>query len=299
MSVSIFSRPVDVRHIDFSRNKYGSPLLVDVAWIREMPSFAHTVEPYSLDFYDITFITRGQGSFWLDEQEYQLAPNQVLFTTPGQIRRWYVSGLEGICLFFPAEFMLEHFNDPLLLHRMHYFHTHAGPRNLILSSEQATTLIERLSAMHGEIQELREDSSELLRSICHEVMTRLNRWYTDEYKLLIEKPLHVIVSKFKKCVDKHFHQYHKVQEYADLLAVTPGHLNFMCRQHLGRSASQIIQDRVFCEASRRLVHSQIPIDALSDALGFTNTTYFCRAFKRKLGLSPLQYRKQAILRETL
>lgn len=292
MAVSIFSKPVDVRPIDFARDKYGAELLVDVAWIHEMPSFAQTIEPYTLNFYDITLVTGGTGSFWLDEQEYPLQTNQVLFTTPGQVRRWYVDDLRGICLFFPAEFLLQHFNDPLLLHRLRYFHTHAGPRDLVLDQSQQTLLQERLAAMHSEIAQLKHDSSELLRCIAYELMVYLNRWYTQQHGLILEKPINQTVSRFRQALEAHFHRYHKVGQYAALLAVTPGHLNVICQTHLGRSASQLILDRVFCEAARRLVHSDIDIESLSEALGFSNTPYFCRAFKRQKGLSPLQYRKQ-------
>jgi AraC-like DNA-binding protein len=292
MTVSIFSQPVDVKPVEFSIHKYGQPLLVDVAWINEMPSFARTIAPYSLNFYDITLITAGEGSFWLDEQEYPLKSNQVLFTTPGQIRRWYVKDLRGICIFFPAEFLLKHYNDPLLLHRMRYFHTHSGPRDLVLDNEQTSLLLERLGAMHNEIAALQDDSEALLRSICYEVLVYLNRWYTQAHGLTIEKSFNKTISRFRHYLEKHFHQYHKVSEYAALLGVTPGHLNVLCKTHLGQSASQLILDRIHCEASRRLAHSTLSVELLSDALGFSNPTYFCRAFKRHYGLSPLQYRRK-------
>lgn len=292
MTISIFSQPVNVRTIDFVRNKYNTELLVDVAWIDEMPSFAKTIEPYSLNFYDITLVTGGTGSFWLDEQEYPLQANQVLFSTPGQVRRWFVNDLRGICLFFPAEFLLTHFNDPLLLHRLRYFHTHGGPLDLVLNSQQQSVIRERLGAMYKEIRKLAYDSNELLRSIGYEVMIYLNRWYTQQHGQVLEKPINQTVSRFRQVLEANFHRYHKVSEYAALLSVTPGHLNVLCQSHLGRSASQLIMDHLFCEASRRLVHTTINIDTLSDALGFSNPSYFCRAFKREKGLSPLQYRKR-------
>lgn len=290
MTVSIFSKPVNVRQTQFATHKYGQELLVDVAWISDMPTFARTVEPYCLNFYDITLITSGTGSFWLDEQEYKLKPNQVLFTTPAQIRRWYVSDLQGICLFFPADFLLDHYHDPLLLHRMRYFHTHAGPRNLVLDSQQAHQLLQRLSLMQQEVTNLQDDSSDLLRSMCHEVLVYLNRWYNQAHGLVTETTSNKTVSKFRQCLEEHFPRYHKVAEYAAMLAVSPGHLNVLCKAHLGRGASQLIQDRIICEASRRLIHSSIPIEDLSDALGYKNPSYFCRAFKRQNGISPLQYR---------
>jgi AraC-like DNA-binding protein len=292
MTVSIFSQPVDVRPISFACNKYGPELLVDIAWIHDMPSFANTVEPYTLNFYDITLITGGSGSFWLDEHEYQLTPNQVLFTTPGQVRRWYVKNLQGICLFFPAEFLLQHFNDPLLLHRLRYFHTHNGPRDLVLSGSQSLVLHERLSAMNKELAQLQMDSEALLRSMAYEVMIYLNRWYAKQHGQVLENTLNQTVSRFRQVLESHYHRYHKVGQYAALLAVTAGHLNVLCQTQLGRCASKIISDRIFCEAARRLIHTNMDIETLSDTLGFASPSYFCRAFKREKGLSPLQYRKQ-------
>lgn len=291
MTVSIFSKSVDVRPISFDRFKYGPELLIDVARIAEMPSFAKTVEPYSLDFYDITLIEAGEGSFWLDEQEYQLKPNQVLFTTPGQVRRWYVNNLEGICLFFPAAFLTEHFRDPLLLHRLRYFHTHLAPQDLVLSPDENALIIERLNAMHREIAQFQSDSPELLRSIAYEIMIYLNRWYTRNHGQVIEKPLNKTITEFRQLLETHSYRYHKVAQYAALLSVTPGHLNVLCKEHIGCTANQLISAKIYSEATRRLVHSNIDVESLSEALGFASASYFCRAFKREQGMSPLQYRK--------
>ena len=96
--------PLPPSRIGSHRTKHGREILIDIAWIHEMPTFIHS-EPHWLGFYDITLITRGTGWFWLDGHRYHVTPGQVLFTTPGQIRRWEVTGLDGICLFFPATFL--------------------------------------------------------------------------------------------------------------------------------------------------------------------------------------------------
>lgn len=292
MTVSIYSQDVNVRNIEFSTHKYGTELLVDAATIEAMPSFAKTVEPYTLSFYDITLITGGTGSFWLDDEEYSLKPNQVLFTTPGQVRRWYVDDLEGVCLFFPAEFLLSHFNDPLLLHRLRYFHSGGSPSELVLSPPQSLLLQQRLNVMRDEIESLQEDSDSLLRCIAHEIMIKLNRWYRecDQREGNIEQ--NPTVTRFRQSLEEHIYRYHNVCEYAALLSVTPGHLNVLCKKQMGRSASQLIFDRLYTEAKRRLAHSAVSVEILAELLGFSNTSYFCRAFKRYAGVTPLQYRKQ-------
>lgn len=291
MTISIASQTVNVRPVHFNKHKYSQKLLVDVARIEDMPAFAKTLEPYHLDFYDITLITGGSGSFWLDDQQYTLKRDQVLFTTPGQVRRWFVEDLTGICLFFPASFLLSHFNNPLLLHQLRYFHTTSSPMDMVLNADQAKQLYNRLDIMRHEISNLQADSDTLLLCIAHEIMICLNRWYAQCHGNTKDSALSPTIIKFRQLLESQFFKYHHVSHYADLLAVTPGHLNVLCKTNLQRTASELIADRIYLEAKRRLVHSSIDIDSLSEALGFGSNSYFCRAFKRHCNITPLQYRK--------
>ncbi len=281
----------NVPTVEFSRKKYGPELLIDVAWIRDMPSFIKTDDPYRLDFYDITLISRGNGVFWLDNKRYSIESDTVLFTSPGQARRWIVNDLDGLCLFFPAVFLLEHFNDPLFLHRLHYFHTDDGPDALCLAPGQRARLLERLDSMHQEIRDLQSDSPHLLRAIAYEVLIKLNRWYAERYGQQLEDSSGHAIARFRRLVERDFKNTHSVSDYARLLGLTPGHLTYLCQKHLGRSAGDIIRGRVLAEARRLLVHTEYDVGQISLHLGYGDPSYFSRVFKRAARLSPLAYRR--------
>lgn len=281
-----------VRNVTFQRDKYGPQLLIDVAWIHEMPRFVKTDQPYRLDFYDITLISSGTGRFCLDHADYGVEAGTVFFTSPGQVRRWLVEDLDGVCFFFPAEFILQHFNDPLFLHRLHYFHTDVGPFELPLIPDQVQRLSERLGTMHAEIAHLQADSPHLLRAIAYEVLVNLNRWFAARYGQTLEHATASVLSRYRQAVEQHYQQLNRVSEYADLLGMTPGHLNALCQRHLGRSASDVLQSRILAEAQRLLVHSQLPIGRVAERLGYADPSYFSRAFKRVLGESPRAYRRR-------
>ena len=285
-----------VKTASFSNEKYGSELLIDVAWIHEMPSFEKSDSPYRLDFYDITLIYSGKGTFWLDNEEHIVSPNKVFFTSPGQVRRWFVEGLDGICLFFPSEFLLEHFNDPLFLHRLRYFHTNNKPSSLTLTTLQQQRLRDRLDAMHQEISCLSSDSPHLLRAIAYEILVNLNRWYASQYGQQLDNQFDQIVSKFRRLIEEQFRQLQSVAAYANLLGLTPGHLNFLCKKHLGRTAGELIRARMISEARRMLIHTEQDIGAISTYLGFNDPSYFSRTFRRIMHVSPLAYRRDGKLR---
>lgn len=281
-----------VKNVSFSRQKYGTELLIDVAWIHDMPSFEKSPTPYRIDFYDVTLITKGSGTFWLDNQEYNVEPGTVLFTSPGQVRRWFVEELDGICLFFPAEFILEHFNDSLFLHRLRYFHSNPTVFSLALNTSQEFKLNERMQTMLNEITHLSSDSNHLLRAIAYEILVNLNRWYAQSYGHNLQGLTESTVSKFRELLERQYRTMHNVSAFAKTLGLTPGHLNFLCKKHLGQTASNMIENRVMSEACRLLVHTDKDLGAIASYLGFSDQSYFSRAFRRFSNTSPKEYRRK-------
>ena len=280
----------DIRDVDFARTKYGSELLVDAAWIREMPGFIHWDEPYRLSFYDVTLVTAGRGEYRLDDRVFPLRPGAVYFTAPGQVRRWVADGLDGICMFFPAEFIVEHFADPLFLHRLHGFHDPAGPRAVQLAPGEAREIQARIQDMRGEIRNLRGDSPDYIRAIVYEVLIRLNRQYAAQHGLRGDTQVAPLASRFLHLVDAHFREEHRVAGYARRLGVTPGHLSVLTRSHLGRTAGPLIRGRIALEARRQLRHSSRTVSRIAADLGFRDPSYFARFFRRETGRSPEEFR---------
>ena len=107
--------------VEFHRTKYGRELLVDAAFVRAMPSFLRVPNPHVLRFHDILLVTRGRGTFRLDDERCRVAPGVLLFTRPGELRAWDVRDLDGACLFFSEEFVAEAFADVRFLDQLAFF----------------------------------------------------------------------------------------------------------------------------------------------------------------------------------
>ena len=281
-----------IRTVDFDELKYGDRLLIDVAWVRDMPGFTKTNEPYRLSFYDIMLVSSGVGHFWLDTHCYAVEPGAMFFTSPGQTRCWVADDLDGICLFFPASFFDGFFNDPDFLYRLRYFHNEGLPALLKLGKHEQSTLLPRLEEAQREIAHLQEDSDHLLRAIAYEIMIKINRMYARTNGAKHEVSSHNPVSRFRQMLERDFRRHHRVSDFAHQLGITAGHLNYLCKKHLGRSAGDIIRSRVHVEAQRLLVHTDLSAAAVSQTLGFEDPAYFSRAFKRLAGIAPTTYRQR-------
>lgn len=102
-----------------------------------------------------------------------------------------------------------------------------------------------------------------------------------------------LFTRFLVLLEAHYAEHWAVARYADRLGLTPERLNRLVRAEAGRSALEVIHDRLAREACRRVVYVAAPLSQLAFELGFDDPAYFCRFFKRQTGLSPRAYRQRS------
>ena len=280
-----------VHVVPFHRTKYGRELLVDAAFVRQMPAFlTGTDQPHALAFHDILLVTHGRGHLQLDGEPHAVAPGTVAFSQPGEVRRWSVRGLDGACLFFSEEFVASFFSDARFLDGFAYFSPDRPQATLRLSRPERRQFLERFAAMQREIAALRDDAQHALRAVLYEVMVLLNRWYGSRHRPVADAPRGSVVRRFQGLVERDFARRHLVSEYAAALGVTPGHLNALCQAQLRQTASARIHARLALEAKRLLLYSDLNVSEVADRLGFADPAYFSRFFHREAGSAPAAYR---------
>jgi len=276
--------------IDFDRTKYGREVLIDVAWIHEMPTFLHA-EPHWLAFHDITLITSGRGWFWLDGHRYRVAPGIVLFSAPGQVRRWEVSRLDGLCLFFPATFLEEFFSDADFLHRLPFFQVAAGTAAVTISATERRRVRTEWSRMRAELLDWKTDSTHVLRARLYEELVRMARAYARAHHTATERVPHPLVREFQRLVHLRASRAHGLEEYATAVGASRAHLTRLCKRHLGCTAKEVIESRLEILARRALLYSDRTAAQIAHHSGFRDPSYFTRFFKRRTGLTPAAFRR--------
>ena len=289
------TEPIGIRQVAFQRRKYGPELLIDVGWIDDLPGFRRDVAsgaPHRLSFHDILLVTGGTGALWLDETRCSLRKGSVVFTAPGQVRRWRSDDVEGVCLFFQAEFLQVFFSDPLFIHRLAYFDAPGVEAALPLGPAESGRLLARLGEMRAEISNLRGDSVHLLRAMLYEELVRLNRHFVRRHGGRSDTQASGLAFRYRQLVEANLARHHRVDWYARQLGVTPGHLNAVVRDHLASPAKKYLLDRILVEAKRRLMGGATA-GRVARELGFADHAYFSRCFRRATGVTPSQFRRRS------
>ena len=99
-----------------------------------------------------------------------------------------------------------------------------------------------------------------------------------------------IYQEYSDLVMKHYHEWHHVAEYADVLRITVPHLCSTIKQASGRTAGDLIVDAILTDAKAQLKLSMLPIKEIANSLGFENVAFFNRFFKTHEGITPKNYR---------
>ena len=97
---------------------------------------------------------------------------------------------------------------------------------------------------------------------------------------------------FKRLLDANVHQWHHVSRYAHAMGCSEKTLTRICSAVAGVGAKAFIATRLALEAKRLLVHTEMPISAVAQRLGFDEATNFTKFFRSIEGCTPGDFRRQ-------
>jgi AraC family transcriptional activator of pobA len=100
----------------------------------------------------------------------------------------------------------------------------------------------------------------------------------------------LVYRDFLALLEERFRERHDVATYAEALLLTPDQLSRGLAAASGRTAKQLIAERVALEARRLLRYTPLSVKEIADDLGYGDQFRFSRAFKAATGLSPQAFR---------
>lgn len=101
-----------------------------------------------------------------------------------------------------------------------------------------------------------------------------------------------IVKTTKQFLDHNYHKDLSLNDVADVVHVSPSYLSRVFSRELGVPFKKYLIDLRLDQAKRLLLSTNKLIGEISLAVGYQDTSYFCRIFKQREGCSPNQFRAQ-------
>ncbi|ATL49415.1 hypothetical protein COR50_20780 [Chitinophaga caeni] len=256
----------------------------------------YSVEPpHRHDGFSIGLMLKGSSTLFLDFEKFVVNAPAVLLITPEQVHKHeLITDSEFISLYFTSDFLLAESEGMISCWECVF------NNNLIhLSPSHVQELLSYTDIMMREVKENKPRKSIIIRNILSAFITACGRisaedaidikgngkdWNNDTSQLNIFR-------QFKLLVDRNYKELAQVSDYADMLHVTPGHLNDMVKTVTGNNAKHIIDTKRVTEAKRLLYWRQHSVKEIAFQLNFDDDAYFNRYFKRHTGITPASFQR--------
>lgn len=260
------------------------------------PALAQAAYPHRHDFYEILYITGGEGTHFIDFNAYPIRADTVYFISPGQVHYWNTSvPLEGEFILFTEDFLLLAPSDYMVLQEFSFFHSIEDTPALGLSVGERERVKPLIQSIAAESQENKFRSGSVLRAYLHIFLVEMQRIYAvhegTHYATGTDGAIPTLVRHFKQLVARQFLTKQSVQAYADQLGVTISHLNNTVKAVTGKTPGRLIRQELVLEAKRLFTHTDLTSAEVGYRLSFDDPSYFSRFFKRETAMSTMQFRK--------
>ncbi len=247
--------------------------------------------PHRHDFYQMVLFTGGSGRHTIDFHQYDIVPHQVYYMAPGQIHSWsFDAGVEGYLVNFNESFYTSICHNPNYVRDFPLFSNITGVSVNTLDMSCCAEVEQTFAQMLEEFEQGGDFNMDILRGMLTIILVRLSRVAPNTFKQGASKHNQVLMRQFEKLIEIHFREKRLPKEYAEMMFVTPNHLNALTNNVMGKSAGELIRERVLLEAKRLLANSDLMIGQIAEILQFEDNAYFTRFFKKYLGTTPEGFR---------
>ena len=101
-----------------------------------------------------------------------------------------------------------------------------------------------------------------------------------------------ITFQFKEHLFRNVKRLHRSSDYADLIGITPNHLNKVLKRTTGKSPIAWINETLVLESKVLLDETRLSISEIAAKIGIYEPSYFTRLFKKVTQQTPTAYRNR-------
>jgi AraC family transcriptional regulator, transcriptional activator of pobA len=267
------------------RTQVDDRLGISLQKLAQRVPFRHI--PHRHDFYHVTWIDAGIGTFIRDDKSYPITAGSLIFVPPGQVHTWESKeALHGYVLSFEPTLLFGQIDRPYrLLHELTQWS--ATTNSQIKVTGSAHDLLKgKFETLANEFCTSEEFRDEMLRTQIISILISLHRLCRGPAKAELSDDFHPLTNRFLALLEKEEGKFYRAHHYVSALSVDSRAFVNAVLSETGKSPSVWIRDRTLLEARRLLTYTDLTISEIAYRLNFRNVSYFVRFYRRLTGISP-------------
>lgn len=257
-------------------------------------SISNYKPPFRKDFYFIGLVTNaGNTKITYDTTNVTKLNSFLVFQSPGLVYSFVRdNSAHGYLIYFKKECFS--FFKPDFEKEFPFFnilHTNFFKLNEEKFSEFEPYVLEVFTAYENCQDHQHQIATIKLLALLYqlkEFTTAFNQW-----EVGFTSPQQLILQKFIQLINNYYIEKRTMEEYAELLFITPNHLSQSVKEASGRNGLSFINDRLISEAKSLIQYTDYDIAEIAYQLNFSDPANFGKFFKKHTGFTPVEYRRKS------
>lgn len=239
--------------------------------------------------YQILYVANGKTHFWFDGREEIVSTGHMVLYKPEEIQK-YVYYLEDNPEVFWIHFTGSDVKSILAYHGIsldeHVFYCGVLPDYKALFRK-----------IIQELQLCRYGYEDYIASLFNDILLLVDRQQHEQKKATgnVQEQIERAAAYF----NENYNTKISIDDYAESLHISTNWFIHNFKQYAGMSPAQYILSLRMVNAQSLLERTTYNIKEISEIVGYENPLYFSRVFKKEIGKSPAQYRKERTTEETV
>ncbi|HYK77140.1 MAG TPA: AraC family ligand binding domain-containing protein, partial [Daejeonella sp.] len=198
----------------------------------------HLLFPHRHNFFHIVLFTKGSGTHAIDFQSFPVKPYQIYFMSPGQVHDWnFEKRVDGYVINFSNSFFQSFLLRPDFLENFPFFDGSVNNSVLNIPEEYREQIKELFEELLHEETGNKKHSANMVRVLLLKIFILISRFSIQDHKSAINSSYnYTLLKNFQQLIERNYTALRLPKDYAELLYITPNHLNALCNDMLGISA---------------------------------------------------------------
>ena len=247
--------------------------------------------PHRHNYYEIFFFCKSGGRHMVDFHEMEITANQLHILSPGQVHYMHREPeTTGWVIKFSAEFFLGNLSDKTILNRIPFLNNKVDYPVIKPNQQEFDYLLQMVDNIRAEMTNKGSGYLDMIQNYLSLILLKCHRLF-DYNQESEQNEEFELTNLFKTLLEVHYISENRVGFYCEKLKTTPDKLNSAIKLISGKTASDVISERLLLESKRLLLHSDQSMKEIAFSLNFHDNSYFNRWFKKLTNLSPGDFRK--------
>ncbi len=239
-------------------------------------------------YFEIYWVKNEKPLHFIDDNKMKVEGDWMYLVPPFRNYLFQKTNRDGVFIAFNKD-LLSYEAKEFSLNVFNLFSKHGDFNTLFIDEENSKSLTIIFDLIKAEYAPP-SDNLLLLRTLLKAFLLKLMS--SSQQQLISPDINEKRIYHFLLLLENHYSTEKSVNFYAEKLSLSAKRLNQILKQKLGRTINQLIQERLLIEAKHLLFVGKESIKEISFSLGFQDSSYFSRFFKKMTRLSPEEFRAE-------